>query len=150
MSIEASIHAALEAHLRAFAEPRQIRVARQGFAFDPPMADGQDANGNSIKVPVTYLRTSFLPNRSADNPIRDEDQPARMGLFQVSVVSPPDRGLNDSLTLSGQIIEHFRRARLPANGWLVRVTEAPWASPPMQDSDRLQVPVTIPWVATPQ
>lgn len=147
MSIEARIHAALEAHLRAFAEPREIRVARQGFAFDPPMADGQDANGNPIKVPVTYLRTSFLPNRTERLFINNPEH-RRPGIFQVSVMAPPGQGLFPFLAIASDVAAHFAMdGRLTSGGTTTRITAAPSIAPPIVEAASIQIPVSIPFEA---
>ncbi len=134
MSVEASIHAALEAHLRAFAEPRQIRVARQGFAFDPP----RDA---------AYLRVSFLPNRT-ERLFINTPQHRRPGIFQVSVMAPPGQGLFPFLAIASDVAAHFAMdRRLTSGGTTTRITAAPSIAPPIVEAASIQIPVSIPFEA---
>ena len=131
MSVEASIHAALEAHLRAFAEPRQIRVARQGFAFAPP----RDA---------AYLRVSFLPNATTSPWTAFDDPSQFQGIFQITVVAPANQGVLPFIALASDVADHFGRGvRVPSSAPILTIEERPSIAAPIQDASSMQIPVSV-------
>ncbi|MFD2235944.1 DUF4128 domain-containing protein [Aureimonas populi] len=129
-AIEASIHTALEQHLRAFAEPRGLRVARQGYDFTPP--DGE------------YLRSSFMPNRTTNPWTAFSDPSVFQGIFQITVVWPAGGGVDPALTLAADIANHFGRGtRIPAADPPMTIEERPSIASPLQDASSLEVPISI-------
>jgi hypothetical protein len=98
------------------------------------------------QTPAKYLRLAFLPNQTRQITMGDDPQQKR-GLFQVSVVWPVGHGIIDALDVADQIIDHFRNQTLFASGVRITISSEPWAAGPLQDGDRVQIPVTIPYIA---
>jgi len=130
---DAAILDALSYHLSLFTASPALPVAYPGIAFTPP-ADGR------------YLDATFLPNRPANEPVGFNHQIVRRGLFQIAVLWPVGVGQVAPVDIGGQVAAHFARGTvIRRNGVVVSVLNAPWTSPPLQEPDRVRVPVTISW-----
>jgi hypothetical protein len=121
---------------RLLAMPGVLPVAAPNVLFPPA---GQ-------QTPAKYLRLAFLPNQTRQITMGDDPQQKR-GLFQVSVVWPVGHGTIDALDVAHQLIDHFRNHTLFASGVRITISSEPWAAGPLQDGDRVQIPVTIPYIA---
>lgn len=99
-------------------------------------------------TPAKYLTIDFLPNRNRPFPIGDDAEP-HQGLFQVSVKWPKGNGIADALDVAGAIIDHFKNQTLFVGGLQIKINREPWAASPMQDDDRLIIPVSISYIAFP-
>ena len=133
---DALILAALLDHLAALIFTPPLPVAQPGIAFPPP---GEDK-------PDNYLAVTFLPNRTRQVTLGDDPQQKR-GLLQVSVYWKAGAGLVKPLDASGLVIDHFNNKTLFASGVKITISGEPWASGPIQEDDRVQIPVTIPYTA---
>jgi hypothetical protein len=133
---DALILAALLDHLAALALSPPLPVAQPGIAFLP--------SGES--KPDNYLAATFLPNRTRQVTLGDDPQQKR-GLLQVSVYWKAGAGLIKPLDVSGLVIDHFNNKTLFASGVKITISGEPWASGPIQEDDRVQIPVTIPYTA---
>ncbi|WP_188052256.1 phage tail terminator-like protein [Aureimonas fodinaquatilis] len=143
MALDLNIHTALERHLRSYAEPKLIRVARQGYAFTPPVEEGYDETWNPIEVSASYLRTSFLPNRNERLLIQDPTH-RRLGIYQIDVVDVVGRGISSALRLAGEVADHFGMDTLLTAGVVtVRITAAPSLAPPIIDAASMSIPVSV-------
>jgi len=56
-------------------------------------------------------------------------------------------GLIKPLDAAGQVIDHFNNKTLFASGVKITISGEPWAAGPIQEDDRVQIPVTIPYTA---
>ncbi|WP_112803580.1 phage tail terminator-like protein [Rhizobium sp. SYY.PMSO] len=133
---DALILAALLDHLAALQFQPPLPVAQPGIAFPPA---GQDK-------PDNYLAVSYLPNRPRQVTLGDDPQ-QKLGLLQVSVYWKAGGGLIKPLDAAGQIIDHFNNKTLFASGVKITISGEPWAAGPIQEDDRVQIPVTIPYTA---
>ena len=121
---------------RLLAMPEVLPVAAPNIVFPPA---GQ-------QTPAKYLRLAFLPNQTRQVTVGDDPQQKR-GLIQVSVVWPVGQGIIAALDVADQVIDHFKNQTLFASGVRITISSEPWAAGPLQDGDRVQVPVTIPYIA---
>lgn len=96
--------------------------------------------------PAKFLAITFMPNRTRQITMGDDPQ-QKVGMLQVSVMWPKGRGVEDALDAAGAIINRFKNQTLFASGVKITIDSEPWASRPIQDEDRLNVPVTIPYIA---
>lgn len=121
---------------RLLAMPEVLPVAAPNIVFPPA---GQ-------QTPAKYLRLAFLPNQTRQITVGDDPQQKR-GLIQVSVVWPVGQGIIAALDVADQVIDHFMNQTLFASGVRITISSEPWAAGPLQDGDRVQIPVTIPYIA---
>ena len=133
---DAIILAALLDHLATLDLSPALAIAQPGVGFPPT---GQ------VK-PDNYLAVSFLPNRTRQVTLGDDPQQKR-GLLQVSVYWKAGAGLIKPLDVSGRVIDHFNNKTLFASDVKITISAEPWASSPIQEDDRVQIPVTIPYTA---
>ena len=133
---DALILAALLDHLAALTFTPPLPVAQPGIAFPP---SGEDK-------PDNYLAVAFLPNRTRQVTLGDDPQQKR-GLLQVSVYWKAGAGLIKPLDAAGRVIDHFNNKTLFASDVKITISGEPWASGPIQEDDRVQIPVTIPYTA---
>jgi hypothetical protein len=136
VSTEAMILAALLDHLKTLAFTPALEVAEPGRGY-PEVGKQKAAN---------YLAVFFLPNQTRQVTIGDDPQQKR-GLLQVSVFWRAGVGLIKPLDVAGAIINHFKNQVLFANGIRITIYNEPWAAPPLQEDDRVQIPVSIPFFA---
>ncbi|ASP84317.1 hypothetical protein CDO26_06655 [Sinorhizobium meliloti] len=97
-------------------------------------------------LPAKYLRLAFLPNQTRQITMGNDPQQKR-GLFQVSVVWPVGQGIIGALDVANQVIDHFKNQSLFASGVKITISSEPWAAGPLQEGERVQIPVTIPYIA---
>lgn len=95
-------------------------------------------------MPSKYLAVSFLPNQTREITLGDDPQQKR-GLYQVSVVFAVGVGIIGALETVETIISLFKNRSLFASGVKVTISSEPWASGPIQEGNRVQIPVTIPY-----
>lgn len=133
LSAEAAIADALNRHLAGLVLSPVLPVAWPGLPFNPP-AEG-------------YLEATFLPNRSTSLAVT-RGSVRHIGFYQVTVVALAASGIVKALDLAGVVIDWFGKdTRLDQDGIRLRIMEQPWTAPPLQDPDRLRIPVSIPYVA---
>ncbi|MFP5078311.1 phage tail terminator-like protein [Rhizobium sp. YIM 134829] len=131
---DAMIFSALATHLRTM--PDALPIAGPNINF--PDA-GEDK-------PAKFIDLLFLPNRTRQITLGPDPQ-QKLGLLQASVMWPKGYGLTDALDVAGQIIDRFKNQTLFASGVKITISSEPWAGGPIQDDDRMKVPVTIPYHA---
>lgn len=130
---DATIMAALLEHLSALTFTPALPIAMPGIDFP---AAGQTK-------PQNYLQAAFLPNVTSNTELGSGQEQHR-GLLQVSVYWKKGVGVVAPLDVSGRIIDHFAKGTtIFAAGLKIVVDRKPYASPPIQETDRVQVPVTI-------
>lgn len=119
-----------EQRLAAWAEPRGLRIAYQGVAFEP----GDDE---------TYLRTFTLPAGTDTQTLEGTDR-IYTGVFQVSVVSPAGNGTGDAETLIDDFDDLFTAfLRLKQGDFEVMVLTPVEPGPAIQDGATLILPASF-------
>src|SRR5262245_48602696 len=133
---DALILAALLDHLALLSFSPALAVAQPGVGFPPT---GQ------LK-PDNYLAVTFLPNQTRQVTLGGDPQQKR-GFLQISVYWKAGAGLIKPLDAAGQLIGHFNNKTLFAASVRITISAEPWAASPIQEDDRVQIPVTIPYTA---
>ena len=132
---DAIIFEALTARLQAM--PAVLPIAGPNVVF--PVA-GQTK-------PAKFLKLSFLPNQTRQITMGDDPQQKR-GILQVSIMWPVGSGIVGALDVAGAIINQFKNQTIfAASGVKITINSEPWAASPIQDDDRVQIPITIPYIA---
>lgn len=130
---DATILDALMAHLFSLAFSPALKIASPGIDFP---AAGQ------VK-PDNYLQASFLPNVTTNSEL-GAGQEQHRGIFQVSVFWKKGLGHVKPLEVAGRIIDHFAKGTtLHSGGLKIVIDRKPYASSPLEETDRVQIPVTI-------
>lgn len=132
---DAIILAALLDHLGTLVFSPALKIAMPGVNF--PTA-GQSK-------PDNYLAVSFLPNRTASMAVGVGPN-VHFGLLQVSVLWKSGAGLVKPLDAADRVITHFaKNTVLFSAGRKVKISRKPWAASPLQEDDRVLIPVSIPY-----
>lgn len=131
---DAIIFAALSARLRTMVDV--LPIASPNITF--PAAGTQK--------PAKYLKLDFLPNKTRQVTMGDDHQ-QKIGLMQVAVMWPKGSGIEAALDVAGAIIDRFNNQTIFASGVRITISSEPWASSPIQDVDRMMIPVSIPYHA---
>lgn len=130
---DATILAALLDHLGTLTLTPALPIAMPGVPFP---AAGQTK-------PKDYLAAFFLPNQTTNSEL-GVGQEQHRGLFQVSVFWSSGSGLIKPLDVAGRVIEHFAKGTtLHSGGLKIIIDRKPFAASPIQEDDRVHVPVTI-------
>lgn len=133
-TIEGMIPEALLAHMAELVLTPALPVAYPDIAFTPPAGP--------------YLRVYFIPNGTERLFIGNGEPNLHQGILQVTVVFPAGQGSIKPNGVAGAIADHFGEGtQLPITGGLIRIDKRPSIFPAMQDTDRIQIPVSINWTA---
>lgn len=115
-----------------------LAIAMPFVGFDPPAGP--------------YLQASWLPADTETRTVSLAGSNRHRGVLQVSVFWPrggtdeEGPGLIPAGQVASQIAAHFKYGtRISANGVTVTVPRQPSIGRPLEEPDRLQVPVSIPW-----
>lgn len=129
-TIEGHIEAALFARVAALALTPAMVVAWPNKAFTPP-AEG-------------YLRVTHVPNVNRRLTIGSADPHQRLGLLQVSVFLPLNKGSSPATEIAGAIAAHFPAdLRMRSGNVTVKVERKPDVSQGTPDGAYWHVPVMI-------
>jgi hypothetical protein len=146
-NLESQTYANLAASVSAMAAYLGLPVAEVNVDFTPP----RDAKSNRLP----YLSVSYQPNGAQRDslgfaePDELDDDATMEGLLQVSVYWPARVGLVKPSLVAGQVASWFRPGtRLDGGGFSVYVDRRPDVTSAMQESDVVQIPVTVRWRAT--
>jgi hypothetical protein len=134
-STEAMILQALIERLEALTFTPPLPIAMPGVAFP-----------ESGATPENYLRADIMFNQTWQITLGDDPQQKR-GIFQVSVVWKKGVGLIKPLDAAGAVINHFKNLDLWAGETRITIDREPWAASPLQEPDRVSIPVSISWHA---
>lgn len=96
---------------------------------------------------VPYQKAHFMP-ATPENPTMGDDYHRIIGIFQVSLFYPINKGTADSGARAELIKTTFKRGTSMTNGSVtVIVNKTPAISPGRRDGDRWHIPVKISWYA---
>lgn len=130
---DATILAALLDHLGALSFTPALQIAMPGIDFP---AAGQ-------AKPDNYLQATFLPNDTTNTEL-GAGQEQHRGILQVSVYWRKGVGHIKPLEAADRIINHFAKGTtLHKDGLKIVIDRKPFAASPLQETDRVQVPVTV-------
>jgi hypothetical protein len=127
--IETDILEAAFQRLNAFTYSPQPQVLWPGLQSDPPAAGA-------------WLEPGFFPNEPEDLAWNDDGCVNSEGFFQVLVHYRPGQGQPEPVILADAIICHFPKGLALGP---VRVNKRGWQSLPVESSDDVFIPVTIPY-----
>lgn len=135
--------------MSAYADIQQALFARVAtLTTSPPLPVAWPEHDKGFTPPASgkYLRVDFFANRPRWEGMASGrvDQ----GLLQITVVWPKGKGLDAPAQIADAIIAHFPLAHVMRHGSAaVKVSGQPWVASPLSETDKLSVPVTIPWMA---
>ncbi|QIB36881.1 hypothetical protein G3A56_01780 [Rhizobium oryzihabitans] len=130
---DATILAALIEHLKTLSFSPALQIVMPGVDFP---AAGQTK-------PDNYLAAFFMPNETTNSEL-GAGQEQRRGMLQVSVFWKKGAGHIKPLEAADKIIAHFAKGTtLNADGLKIIIDRKPYAASPLQETDRVQVPVTV-------
>lgn len=130
---DATILAALLAHLEQLTFTPALQIAMPGVDFPK---SGQTK-------PDNYLTADFMPNITTNSELGSGQEQHR-GMLQVSVFWKKGAGHIKPLEAADKIIKHFAKdTTLYAGGLKIVIDRTPYAASPLQETDRVQVPVTV-------
>ena len=116
--------------------------------FNPvlPIANPGIGFPDSGSLPQNYLRAEMMLNQTAQVTMGDDPQMKR-GIFQVTVIWAPQVGFVKPLDVAGAIVNHFKNLVLWAGQTRITIDREPWAASPIQEDNRVSIPVSINWHA---
>jgi hypothetical protein len=133
-TIEGMIPDALLAHLALLSLTPVLPIAYPDVPFTPPS--------------TAYLKVYYIPNGTERICITPGSPNRYQGILQVTVVFPAGQGAVKPNDVAGQIANHFAEGtQLQTAAGPIRIDKRPSVERPMQDTDRIQIPVSIDWVA---
>lgn len=97
-------------------------------------------------LPTNYLIADLLFNQTRQITLGDDPQQKR-GIFQVTVIWQKGVGLIKPLDAAGAVINHFKNLVLWAGQTRITIDREPWAASPIQEDNRVSIPVSINWHA---
>lgn len=100
---------------------------------------------NNIAAPAPpYLRIDYFPNRNQRIGIKGSGRHRRLGILQITIVSPLNVGPDPSLAIAGRVAEHFPAdLELHYDGVSVRIRQAPDVLPASKEAASWDVPVSV-------
>lgn len=108
MSEFTAISTALDDHISAYAAANSLDVALENEDFKPA-------------VDTLYLRATQLAGSTEPTGI-DNASDDHIGIYQIDVITPSNRGKNDAMVQADLIADHFKRGTLLTNdGQTVRI-----------------------------
>lgn len=104
-----------------------LPIAWPGVNFTPPSSG-------------MWLEVRFFPNEPNNISLSGKQQ--YIGFMQVSVFVRPGSGIASAISEAEAVQAHFPKALTLSS---VTVRQKPYISPPIDEGDRIQIPVTIPY-----
>lgn len=97
------------------------------------------------KPAATYLVAQLIPNETVSDFIANDSSNRHQGFLQVDVVAPKNMtGIVPPMEVAGAVVSHFKRGTEMASGGVtIRIDRQPYVSPPIEEADRIRVPVSI-------
>lgn len=146
LSAEAAIYEALADKVGGVAQAMGFNpgtggdVAFPGVSYTPKT----DASGKR----KAYLAVTYMPNGAALDGLPFDSDATHQGLLQISVFWPAGAGLVKPLQVAAQIVSAFPPGLwIERNGVAIHIDQKPEVTPSLQESDLVQIPVTIRWRA---
>lgn len=126
---QAAISTELEKHLKAMTPP--LDTAWENVSHTPTAAP--------------YQQAFFMPAQPNDYAVADGHQ--EIGIFQINLRYPLNKGRKDALERAEAIREHFaKNMTLPVGGPMaVKIMRTAEIAAGYRDGDRFVIPVTIRW-----
>ena len=130
---DATILAALLAHLETLTFTPALQIAMPNVDFPK---SGQTK-------PDNYLKADFMPIPTTNTEL-GAGQEQHRGMLQVSVFWKKGAGIIKPQEVSDAIVAHFAKGtKIYSGGLKISIDRKPYAASPLQETDRVQVPVSI-------
>lgn len=119
--------------------PAPYPVAGPNLSFNPP----RDAQGELLP----YLSVKVMPARPDDVGV-SRGSVGMIGIMQVSVFFPKGKALTPAIDAAGAIARRFAFTTvIRYDGVNIKITGTPAVEGDLEEDDRVQVPVSIPYQA---
>lgn len=114
-----------------------------GLTLDPAM-EIAFPNASFTQPAAGYLRATFVPNTVNQVTLGDLGKNRFLGLFQVDVFWPENKGYVAPTERAGAIAAHFKRGTVVTlDGTTVRIIRPPSIAQALQSAPYIMIPVTI-------
>jgi hypothetical protein len=123
----------------------QALVARvASLVLSPPLAVAWPNNVDAPSPP--YLRVDFFRNRNERIAIKGSLPHRRLGILQITVVTPLNAGPSNATAIAGRVAEHFPADLvLDYDGISVRIEAAPDVLSSEKEVASFDTPVSVRW-----
>lgn len=133
MTIESDIETALFDRVTSLSLTPPLPIAWPNVDYTPP-TDG------------LYLAVQHFPNGVSRYSQTGADPKQRIGILQLTVVTPLNQGASNATLIAGQIAEHFPADLIMRSGAVkVTVTDAPSIAPAIKTDASWDTPLSIPY-----
>jgi hypothetical protein len=133
-NIQEKIYSALCDHLEGLTFTPALPISYPNVDFKPPAGD--------------YIEVVHLTNETETANVSGGAYHYK-GIFQVSVWVRKGAGIVKGLRIAGEILHHFEFNTAIANdGFYVKIERQTSIASPLQEGERIQIPVTIRYRAT--
>jgi len=123
-------------HLKAMSLPSGVQIAWPNVVFK---------GGKK-----TYLEVQSFRNQPEDVVVKEDAEPIRRGILQISVHGPSKEGSSKTALLAGQVADHFKRGtRLSMGALQIRIMQTPSVAGELQEDSRSITPVSVAWSVYP-
>lgn len=144
LNAEAAIYDALMGAVVAAGEalgfPAKTGIALPNVGFTPPKGTAGRRK--------EYLSVTYMPNGADLDGLAFDSDRTHVGLLQVSVFWPSSEGVTKPMRVASGLVEAFKPdPRIQGQGVEIHVDRLPTVAGPLQESDLVQIPVTIRWRA---
>lgn len=142
VAVDTRIVEGMFAHLRTFS-PEMTIYKPNAFSVPP--------GTSSPPVPPTppYLKLSFMPAATKGYSVLASGSNIHRGILQVGVFWARGAGLPIPLEVAGAIAVHFKRnTKIWRDGTKIVIVQPPTVEVPLEEPDRLHIPVSIPYFVT--
>ena len=128
---EALILKALQEHLSTIILFPTLTIAYIGINFDPPDSG-------------MWLEATIFPSPSIEMGMENDPSIVHRGVFQVGVVDVTGKGALEATEIASMVVSHFKKGtKLTALGTILRITNRPSISGPIQEDNQIIIPISI-------
>lgn len=115
----------------------------------PPLKVANPNVGFTPTLNTPYLAVTYMPNGAALDGLPFNSDETHIGLLQISVFWPAGAGIVQPMQVAAQVAAAFAPGlRFARGGVEVSVDQKPITSGALQESDWMQIPVTVRWIAS--
>lgn len=116
------------------------------IVLNPVLPVAYEGTNFNLAVGTPYLSVNIMPNTASNVGVDFDSNVDHQGMLQASVFWPSAKGLIKPLSVASQIVTAFKPGTIvERNGIRVLFNERPKVASSLQESDWLQVPVTVRW-----
>lgn len=118
-----------------------LEAANLGYAIAYPGLDFTPPTG------AFWLEVNYLPNDGIQDGLSNNSTTIEQGIFQVNAMGRKGSGAGRGMIPTQRVAEELQAAFPKGTliSGLVRVSRTPYQMSPIQEGDKIMVPVTIPY-----